>query len=44
MAGKHRKYVQELLRHASINITHDTYSRVIEGMDSGLADAMDEAL
>jgi integrase len=44
MAGKHPKYVQELLGHASINITLDTYSHVIEGMDGGLADAMDEAL
>jgi hypothetical protein len=44
MAGKHPKYVQELLNHASISITLDTYSHVIEGMDGGLADAMDEAL
>ena len=44
MAGKHPKFVQELLGHASINITLDTYSHVIEGMDGGLADAMDEAL
>ena len=44
MAGKHPKFVQELLGHASISITLDTYSHVIEGMDGGLADAMDEAL
>jgi integrase len=44
MAGKHPKYVQELLGHASINITLDTYSHVIEGMDGGLGDAMDEVL
>jgi integrase len=44
MAGKHPRLVQELLGHASINITPDTYSHVIEGMDGGLADAMDEAL
>jgi len=44
MAGKHPKYVQEMLGHASIAITLDTYSHVIEGMDGGLADAMDEAL
>jgi integrase len=44
MAGKHPKFVQELLRHASISITLDTYSHVIEGMDGGLANAMDEAL
>ena len=44
MADKHPKYVQELLGHASIKITLDTYSHVIEGMDGGLADAMDDAL
>jgi integrase len=44
VAGKHPKYVQELLGHASISITLDTYSHVIEGMDGGLAEAMDEAL
>jgi integrase len=44
VAGKHPKYVQELLGHASLSITLDTYSHVIEGMDGGLADAMDEAL
>jgi integrase len=44
MAGKHPKYVQELLGHASVNITLDTYSQVIERMDGGLADAMDDAL
>jgi integrase len=44
MAGKHPKYVQELLGHASISITLDTYSHVIEGLNGGLADAMDDAL
>ena len=44
MAGKHPRYVQELLGHASINITLDTYSHVIESMDGGLADAMDDTL
>jgi len=44
MAGKHPKFVQELLGHASISITLDTYSHVIEGMDGGLAEVMDEAL
>jgi integrase len=44
MAGKHPKFVQELLGHASINITLDTYSHVIEGMDGGLAEAKDEVL
>ena len=42
--GKHPKFVQELLGHASTNITMDIYSHVIEGMDGGLADAMDSAL
>jgi len=44
MAGKHPKYVQELLGHANISITLDTYSHVIEGMDGGLSDALDDAL
>ncbi|MDQ3862461.1 MAG: tyrosine-type recombinase/integrase, partial [Actinomycetota bacterium] len=44
MAGKHPKYVQELLGHASINIPVDTYSHVIEGIDGGLVEAMDDAL
>ena len=43
-AGKHPKYVQEMFGHASISITLDTYSHVIEGMDGGLEDAMDDAL
>jgi integrase len=44
MVGKHPKYVQELLGHANISITLNTYSHVIEGMDGGLGDAMDRAL
>jgi integrase len=39
MAGKHPKYVQDLLGHASISITLDTYSHVIEGMDDAIDDA-----
>jgi hypothetical protein len=44
MAGKHPKYVQERLGHASSSIILDTYSHVVEGMDGGLTDAMDDAL
>ena len=40
----HPKYVQELLGHASISQTLDTYSHVIEGMDGGVTEAIDEAL
>jgi integrase len=40
----HPKYVQELLGHASIAQTLDTYSRVLKGMDSGIGDAMDAAV
>jgi len=40
----HPKYVQELLGHASIALTLDTYSHVLKGMDGGIADAMEEAL
>jgi len=42
--GKHPKFVQELLGHASVSITLDTYSHVLPGMDDGLAEAMDDAL
>jgi integrase len=40
----HPKYVQELLGHASIALTLDTYSHVLPGMDGAAASAMDEAL
>jgi integrase len=40
----HPKYVQELLGHASIAQTLDTYSHVLPGMDGGIGDAMDEVL
>ncbi len=39
----HPKYVQELLGHASIAQTLDTYSHVLPGM-GGIAGAMDDAL
>ena len=42
--GQHPKFVQELLGHANIGITLDTYSHVLPGMGDGLADAMDDAL
>ena len=42
--GKHPKYVQELLGHATVAITLDTYSHVLPGMDDGLAEAMEDAL
>ena len=42
--GVHAKLVQELLGHATIAVTLDTYSHVLPGMDDGLADTMDEAL
>ena len=40
----HPKYVQELLGHASISQTLDTYSHVLKGMDSGIGGTMDDAL
>ena len=40
----HPKYVQELLGHASIAQTLDTYSHVLKGMDSGIGDVMDAAV
>jgi integrase len=38
------KFVQELLGHASVAITLDTYSHMLPGMGSEAADAMREAL
>ena len=38
------KFVQELLGHASVAITLDTYSHMLPGMGSEAADAMGEAL
>jgi integrase len=40
----HPKYVQELLGHANIAITLDTYSHVIPGMGDHTARAMEDAL
>jgi integrase len=40
----HPKYVQELLGHANIAITLDTYSHVIPGMGDQTARAMEDAL
>jgi integrase len=40
----HPKYVQELLGHASIAQTLDTYSHVLPGMNGGIGDAIDEVL
>ena len=44
MAGKHPKFVQEMFGRAGVSITPGTYSHVMEGMDGGLADAMDDSL
>lgn len=41
---QHPKFVQDLLGHANISLTLDTYSHVLPGMGDGLADAMDNAL
>jgi integrase len=40
----HPKFVQELLGHASVAITLDTYSHMLPGMGSEAADAIGEAL
>ena len=42
--GVHAKFVQELLGHATIAITLDTYSHVLPQMGGGTAEAMDKAL
>src|ERR687898_2826625 len=40
----HPKFVQELLGHASVTITLDTYSHMLPGMGDQAADALEEAL
>jgi integrase len=40
----HPKYVKELLGHASIAQTLDTYSHVLPGMNGGTASAIEEVL
>jgi hypothetical protein len=40
----HPKYVQELLGHASIAFTLNTYSYVLPGIRSGVVSAMEDAL
>jgi integrase len=42
--GVHPKFVQELLGHATIAITLDTYSHVLPGMGDQTAAAMEDAL
>ena len=42
--GVHDKFVQELLGHANIIITLDTYSHVLPGMRDQTARAMEDAL
>ncbi len=42
--GVHPKIVSEMLGHATISITLDTYSHVIPGLGDAAADAMDDAL
>ena len=42
--GVHPKLVQELLGHATIAITLDTYSHVLPGMGDQTAAAMEDAL
>jgi integrase len=42
--GVHPKFVQELLGHATIAITLDTYSHVMPGMGDATARAMEDAL
>jgi integrase len=40
----HPKFVQELLGHASVAITLDTYSHMLPGMGGEAADAMEATL
>ncbi len=40
----HPKIVQEMMGHATVSITLDTYSRVLPGMGGQAAEAMENAL
>ncbi len=42
--GTHPKFVQELLGHATVAITLDTYSHVVPGMGDQTAKAMEDVL
>ncbi len=42
--GVHMKVVQERLGHASINVTMDTYSHLLEGMGRDAAERLDSVL
>jgi integrase len=42
--GVHPKFVQELLGHASVAITLDTYSHAVPGMGDQTVTAMEDAL
>jgi integrase len=42
--GVHPKVVSERLGHASINITLDTYSHVLPGIQAAAAEALDAVL
>ena len=42
--GVHSKFVQELLGHATIAVTLDTYSHVLPGMGNQAANAMEDVL
>jgi integrase len=42
--GTHPKLVQELLGHATVSITLDTYSHVLPGMDGDVAAGMEDLL
>ena len=42
--GVHAKYVQELLGHATISVTLDTYSHVLPSMTYQTATTMEDVL
>jgi integrase len=43
-AGVHPKVVSERLGHASVNITLDTYSHILPGLQAAAAEALDAVL
>jgi integrase len=42
--SRHAKFVQELLGHATIAVTLDTYSHVLPGIGDQASGAMEDAL
>jgi hypothetical protein len=44
MASKHPRFAQKTFGYVNISITRGTYGRLVEGVDGGLVDDLDDAL